>query len=86
MIGQIADVPGTRRGDSRLDWRIGLSAALDAFEEVLHMRYGSVAEAMFCEDWIQVALDTLAIKAQSAAGQLQCCLRATELQTAVIDG
>ena len=46
VICEIANLSGTRGGDPRLDWRIWFSATLNAFEEVRHVRDGSIAEAV----------------------------------------
>ena len=85
-IGQVGDLAGAGCGDSGFNGRVRLFARSDAFEEILHVRDGAVAEAVFLEDGILVTLDALAIDGESAAIDFQGCLGPAEFEAAVVDG
>src|SRR6266850_963359 len=84
-VGQIGDLAGAGCGNSGFDWRVGLFTGLDAIEEILHVVDGAVTEAVCPDDWIVLGRHAFVIDAKAAAVELQGCVRAAELEAAVVD-
>ena len=76
---------GARGSDSGFHGCVWLFTRPDAFEEILHVSDGSIAEAFPREHWILSRLRIFAVNGESAAVDLQGCFGSTKLQAAIID-
>src|SRR5579863_1472810 len=85
-VRQIGDVARAGGCDSGFHRRIWFFAGSYALKEIAHVVDGSIAEAVGFEYRIIFSLHTFVIDAESAAIDLQRCLRAAEFQAAIVDG
>ena len=68
-MGQVPDVTCSRCRDPRFYWSIRFFPGPYAFEEILHMRNGAIAEAAFRKNGILIRAtgNAFAIKGNAAA-------------------
>src|SRR5260370_23241562 len=85
LVGEVADVAGTRGGDPGFYRRGRLFPGLDALEEILHVRNRAVAEVVCREDRILPLIDPLAMDGEAIAIKLQSGFRPAEFKAATVD-
>src|SRR4051794_32309898 len=86
MVRQVSNMASPRCGDSSLDGGVRLSARLDTFEEVPHVRRCPVLEALFLQYGISIGLHILVKDTHPRAVDLQGRFRTPKLEPSIVDG